>query len=446
MNFSIDEAQLPSYAETDEDLIISVQNVSKKFCRDLKKAYLYGLVDILAEIFGKSRKSNQLRRKEFWALQDVNLQIGRGQSIGLIGSNGSGKTTLLLIIAGLLKPDTGMVRVRGRVAPLSVLGAGFKPKLTGRENVYINMSILGLSQKEIDQRFSDVIDFAEVWEAVDAPVRTYSKGMRARLGFACAVYTNPDILLVDEVLAVGDAAFRKKCYRKLCELQDQGVSIVMVAHDAGAILSSCEYAIYLSKGKTIVSGLVEEVIKQYETDLAINKSKKKRRRVPLLKSKNTKQLEKETINGANNRASNSLKIHSVYFQDSLGKEIPAIATAKEAHLCLACEALTSLEGVSSNIVIWDHSAQKRTLLDLESSKDKGFLKIAPGKFIIQLSLPTCVLLPGSYSATIKLTHKGNQYQLLDMIDAFDFQVNGNIDEPDSLFFQPRTWELKYLGQ
>ena len=445
MNSSTYEAQFPTYAETDEDLIISAENVSKKFCRDLKKAYIYGLVDILAEIFGQSRKSNKLRRQEFWALHDVNFQIGRGQSIGLIGSNGSGKTTLLLIIAGLLKPDTGVVKVKGRVAPLSVLGAGFKPKLTGRENVYINMSIFGLSQQEIDQRFSDVIDFAEVWEAVDAPVRTYSKGMRARLGFACAIYTDPDILLVDEVLAVGDVSFRKKCYRKLCEMQDQGVSVVMVAHDASAILASCEYAIYLSRGKTIVSGLAEDVVKQYETDLAANKPKKKKSKVPLLLSKASKKVQQEApVKTSNTPSSDCLKIYSVYFQDSLETEIPTIATEKRACLCVECEASTSLEGVSLNIIVQESAAKKRTLLDLDSAKDKGFLKTAPGKFIVQLQIPTCVLLPGNYSATIKLTHKGKQYQLLDVLDSFNFQVNGEMDEPSSIFYQPRAWDLKYI--
>ena len=444
MNSSTYKAQFPAYGETDEDLIISVQNVSKKFCRDLKKAYIYGLVDILAEVFGKPRKSNQLRRQEFWALQNVNLQIGRGQSIGLIGSNGSGKTTLLLIIAGLLKPDTGIVKVKGRVAPLSVLGAGFKPKLTGRENVYINMSIFGLSQQEIDQRFSDVIDFAEVWEAVDAPVRTYSKGMRARLGFACAIYTDPDILLVDEVLAVGDVSFRKKCYRKLCELQDQGVSVVMVAHDAGAILSSCEYAIYLSKGKTIISGLAQDVVKQYEIDLVNEKPKKKRSRKPLLKSKASKQLQQDAIIDDEETSSNFLEISSVYFNSTSETEVPAIATEQEASLCVECKALTSLEGVSLNIIVQDHAAEKRPLLNLESAKDKGFLKIAPGKFMIRLSIPTCILLPGHYSAKISLTHQGEHNQLLDVVDSFNFHVIGDMDEPGSLFYQPRTWELEYL--
>ena len=444
MNSSTYKAQFPSYAETDEDLIISVQNVSKKFCRDLKKAYLYGLVDILAEIFGKSRKSNHLRRQEFWALQNVNLQIGRGQSIGLLGSNGSGKTTLLLIIAGLLKPDTGMVKVKGRVAPLSVLGAGFKPKLTGRENVYINMAIFGLSQQEIDQRFSEVIDFAEVWEAVDAPVRTYSKGMRARLGFACAIYTDPDILLVDEVLAVGDISFRKKCYRKLCELQDQGVSVVMVAHDAGSILSSCEYAIYLSKGKTLISGLAQDVVKQYEIDLANEKPKKKKSKVPLLRSKASKQLQPEAMVDAEKQSSNCLKISSVYFDKTTEAEVPAIATKEEACLCVECEAMTSLEGVNLNIIVQEHAAENQTLLNLESAQDKGFLKIAPGTFMIRLSIPTCVLLPGHYSAKISLTQQRDPNQLLDVVDSFNFHVIGDINEPGSLFYQPRTWELEYL--
>ena len=158
------------------------------------------------------------------------------------------------IIAGLIKPDLGTVEVKGRLAPLIALGAGFNPILTGRENIYANMAVLGLSKKEIDERFDDVVEFAEIGDAIDAPVQTYSSGMAARLGFASAIHTEPDILLIDEVLAVGDVRFRIKCVRRLAELRQKGTSFIMVSHNHDALGSICDAGIYLLQGKSVTSG------------------------------------------------------------------------------------------------------------------------------------------------------------------------------------------------
>jgi ABC-type polysaccharide/polyol phosphate transport system ATPase subunit len=215
---------------TESEVVLSVEHLSKKYCRHLKRSLFYAFQDIAAELFARGRMSHVLRTGEFWALHDLSFQLRRGQALGLVGANGAGKTTLLRLISGLIRPDTGSIRIKGRVAPLIALGAGFNPILTGRENVYVNMSILGLSRQDIDDRFQDVLNFAEIGDAIDAPVRTYSSGMAARLGFACAIHTEPDILLVDEVLAVGDIKFRAKCYRQLAQLREKGTSFVLVSH------------------------------------------------------------------------------------------------------------------------------------------------------------------------------------------------------------------------
>ena len=193
----------------DEDVLIKVDNVSKKFCRDFKKSLWYGIKDTAADVIHPSRRpqESKLRPSEFWANQNISFEVKRGECLGMIGHNGAGKTTLLKMLNGLIKPDTGSIEMRGRIGALIALGAGFNPILTGRENIYINGSVLGLTRKEIDAKIDDIINFAEIEDAIDAPVRTYSSGMQVRLGFSIASSLDPDILILDEVLAVGDAGF-----------------------------------------------------------------------------------------------------------------------------------------------------------------------------------------------------------------------------------------------
>lgn len=412
----------------DNDVIISIQNVSKKFCRSLKQAYIYGLKDISAEVFGISRASDKLRKREFWALKDVSIDVRRGESLGLIGVNGSGKTTLLRIISGLIKPDTGSVTIQGRVAALIALGAGFNPLLSGRENVYVNMSILGLSRKEIDESFQDVLDFAEIWDAIDAPVRTYSSGMKARLGFACAIYTKPDILLIDEVLAVGDIKFRTKCYRKLSEIRKSGVSFILVSHSTSAILSNCDSAAYLSKGNLVIKSQTKEVVKKYEEDLSINKNKK----IEIVQ-------DELVLHGES--ASNDLKIKSLSFRDNQNNILKTLITGQPSYLLIKCEAYKKLEDVSVSAIIRNISDRESCFLFLKSANDMGFIQISPGEFSVKLIMPYCGLLTGAYSMKINLTANGSFFTILDIVESFKFKVKGDENISQCSFYQPRTWEI-----
>jgi ABC-2 type transport system ATP-binding protein len=199
----------------------------------------------------------------FHALRDVTFSVKKGESVGIVGSNGSGKSTTLKLIAGVMAPSSGEVHVDGRVSPLIELGAGFHPDLTGRENVYLNASILGMTGKAIRERFNDIVDFAELWEFMDTPVKRYSSGMYMRLGFSVAVHSDPDILLVDEVLAVGDAVFSEKCLAKVREFQERGVTIVIVSHSQDTIKEFCERAILLEHGHLVEDGPPESVIRRY---------------------------------------------------------------------------------------------------------------------------------------------------------------------------------------
>ncbi len=200
---------------------------------------------------------------EFWALQGVTLSIPGGKTVGIMGRNGSGKSTLLKVMSRILYPERGTVRVKGRVATLLELGAGFHPDFTGRENAYLNGSILGLTRSEVRRRLPDIADFAELGPFMDNPVRNYSSGMYMRLGFAIAIHANPDVLLVDEVLAVGDTAFQRKCLDRIRLLQSQGKTIVFVSHDVAAIQDLCDFAVWLDGGRLAGSGYPSKVVEQY---------------------------------------------------------------------------------------------------------------------------------------------------------------------------------------
>jgi ABC-type polysaccharide/polyol phosphate transport system ATPase subunit len=209
------------------------------------------------------RLQGKVRHNTFLALRDVNLKVYQGEVFGLIGQNGAGKSTLLKLVARVLTPSEGRVQVKGRVAPLLEIGAGFHPELTGRENIYLNGAILGFTREEIDERFDHIVDFAELWDFIDAPLRTYSTGMWARLGFAVATDSRPDILIVDEVLSVGDTAFQFKCSKRIESYRDQGTTILFVSHSMDLIENMCNRAAWLERGKIIEIGNAQRVVDKY---------------------------------------------------------------------------------------------------------------------------------------------------------------------------------------
>jgi len=204
----------------------------------------------------------------FTALNDVSLTVPKGQTLGVIGRNGSGKSTLLKLVAGITKPSSGTVRVDGRVSALIELGAGFHPEISGRENVFINGIMLGLSKREVARRFDEIVDFAELQDFIDAPVKTYSSGMYMRLGFAVAIHVDPDVLLVDEVLAVGDEGFTHKCLDKFAEFKRRGKTILLVTHSLGLVERFCDEALWLDAGRIRGSGDPKRIVGAYLTDIA----------------------------------------------------------------------------------------------------------------------------------------------------------------------------------
>lgn len=246
-----------------DDTLITVNHVSKKFCRSLKHSLWYGLKDLAYELCGDGHGGRcQLRPGEFWAVKDVGFEVRRGECIGVVGRNGAGKTTLLRMLNGLIKPDIGRIELTGRIGALIALGAGFNPVLTARENIYVSASVLGISRREIKAKFDEIVDFAEVEQFIDAPVQSYSSGMKVRLGFAIASVLKPDILLLDEVLAVGDANFRSKCIRRIGSILSE-CAVVFVSHDAWAVRRICDSIIWLDQGRILYNGNTESGMQLY---------------------------------------------------------------------------------------------------------------------------------------------------------------------------------------
>lgn len=217
-----------------------------------------------ANLLGREAKSYS---EEFWALSGVSFDVKKGETVGIVGRNGSGKSTLLQIICGTVTPTTGSVTTHGRVAALLELGAGFNPEFTGRENVYLNASLLGLTHEQITDRFDQIAGFADIGEFIESPVKKYSSGMFARLAFAVAVHTEPEILIVDEILAVGDAAFQRRCLKKFYDIRDAGCTILFVSHDQYQVKSICNRALYLNQGRQVEFGQAGRVIDRYTIDM-----------------------------------------------------------------------------------------------------------------------------------------------------------------------------------
>ena len=236
---------------------IEVQGVSKEFARHYQRTLKQVTV---------AKLRRQEIKKTFWALRDVSFTVEQGEAIGLMGLNGSGKSTLLKHIMGVMRPTEGQVRTRGRVSGLIATGAGFHPQMTGRENIYMNAAILGMNEAETDAKFDEIAAFAQVDDFMDTPVGNYSSGMFARLGFAVAVHVDCDVFIADEVLAVGDQPFKKKCMKKMQEIRDSGVTLFYVSHAAQSVRKMCDRVIVLDRGRLVFDGDVEEGIKFLKYD------------------------------------------------------------------------------------------------------------------------------------------------------------------------------------
>jgi homopolymeric O-antigen transport system ATP-binding protein len=388
---------------SDNNVLVHVDRVSKRFCRSLRRSLWYGVQDIAHELSPFSRDGHysipSLRKDEFWAVSDVSFELRRGECLGLIGRNGAGKTTLLKMLNGLIKPDAGRIEMRGRVGALIALGAGFNPVLTGRENIYVNGSILGMSKKEITCRLDEIVEFAEISAFIDTPVQSYSSGMQVRLGFAIAAkLIKPDILFLDEVLAVGDLPFRVKCLNAVAELT-QEAAVVFVSHSMPQVARICSNAMLLEHGAIRYSGndvahAIDLYLQEFEGGIA-----------------------REVSNG-------QARLVSAEIIDEEGNRRTDTRVAYGARLTIRTEIAieADISPVRINATLWNQ--EMRPVAELVK-KDGANLTIDTTKgelLTCAFSLPAVHLSPGMYSLAIVIGHPTTQNILLRRDNALSFQV------------------------
>lgn len=410
----------------EDDICVAVSGVSKKFARSLKRSFVYGARDIASTLLGLPG-GDALRPSEFWAVRDVSFELRRGDAIGIIGLNGSGKTTLLRMISGILRPTLGNIRINGRIAPMLALGAGFKPVLSGRENIFLNLSLLGVSERDIRRRFDAIVDFSELSESIDAPIGTYSSGMLARLGFACAVHTDPGILVVDEVLSVGDTRFRLKCRNKINELRREGTAMLLVSHSTLLIESLTTGCLYLRKGRAAAFGAPADVLKAYEKDQLVSAH-----------SHNGDKLGMAPASGiAGDDA--PLRIRAVEILAGRDGVQGSWISGRPGDLVIGLEAGQAVDHVTANVLIVDQTHQPgETVQIVRTRDDDGLLGVPAGQSEIRLSLPQVGLRPGIYRLKINVSRM-RERRMLDVIDNLRLVVQDAGVTRNCLYYQPREW-------
>lgn len=317
---------------------------------------------------------------DFWALQDVSFEVPEGQSVGVIGHNGSGKSTLLKMLTGIIDPDAGSVAVRGRVSSLLELAAGFQPEYTGRENVFLYGGLLGLSRKAVAQKFEEILEFSELGSFIEYPVKNYSSGMYMRLGFSVAVHLDPDVLLIDEVLAVGDANFQQKCFQHLNKLKRSGITIVLVSHDLDSVGRFCERAIWLDEGRVLADGPSEHSIQSYIDQSAARASRRSREGHP---------------DGTD--ANRDLDVTAVRFRDRDGHEIRTAKSGEPLEVEIAYEAHRPLQSVAFNLTVFRSDGIR--CVDAPSNVPTIY-QLPPGPGVARLRFSSFPLHRGAYQLSV----------------------------------------------
>ncbi len=387
-----------------DEILVKVEGVSKKFCRRLKRSLWYGVRDIGTELIGRAKKP-ELRKGEFWAVNDVSFELRRGECLGLIGHNGAGKSTLLKMLNGLIKPDKGRITMQGRIGALIELGTGFNPILTGRENIYNNGAVLGFTKREIDQKFDSIVGFSEMEDFIDTPVQNYSSGMKVRLGFAVAAHMDPDVLLVDEVLAVGDLNFKLKCFNLIDQIVEN-CAVIFVSHSMQLVSRLCNQILMMEGGCEKYLGTdVSEGIDKYYSSLSGT-------RTDFIRSDSDIKILKVAVNNSE-------------------EEMPLIKRLDDLTISLVLEIDTSFEKAVCAIYIFDY--EQKSIGDCSNQlpiDEIGTISERNnGKTIIELKviIPRINLSKGIYYISIAFAEKPGSKPLARLNNIKAFQVTSKRD-------------------
>lgn len=384
---------------------IVLRSVSKKYTLSKERPLL------LKNLFIPSKK------EEIWALKDVSLTIKKGETIGIIGENGSGKSTLLKIISGITSPTSGSVQINGRVASLIELGAGFHQDLTGQENVYLNAALMGLTKKEIDERYKKIIEFADIGEFIEQPVRTYSSGMTVRLGFSVAVHLDPDILLIDEVLAVGDEEFQRKCISRIAKLREEKKTIIIVSHNLYLLEQISEVCYWLEKAKLRMKDLPGKVIKDY-----IDKVKNKEKRE----------------NKSKRHGTGEVQINKIKLLSEPGKEKNLFETGENIIIRLFYKCKREIEKPNFGVAIYRSDGVY--CYGINSLIDNKCPTVISGRGCLDLCYPKIPLLQGEYSIELAIYGK-TELDVYDYISKAKIFKVGSNKKDQGLVFLPHEWNI-----
>jgi ABC-type polysaccharide/polyol phosphate transport system ATPase subunit len=423
--------------------VITVENVAKKF------VFQSGKAGDLREKFAFLRRQNRTAREDFWALKDVSFAVRPGEPVGVVGHNGSGKSTLLKILNGILQPTTGQVRVTGRVGALIEVGAGFHPDLTGRENVYLNGAILGLSRRDIAARFDRIVAFAGLEKFIDTPVKRYSSGMYMRLGFAVAAHTDPEILLIDEVLAVGDAQFQNKCLRFLKEFVKNGGAVLFVSHAMNQVAELCETCVWLDYGQVRSIGPTADTIENYMELVRQREEEEFKRLFPAEWARREAE--------AHERAESERQSREARDAERMGIRVSLPVRVLRVETCDAgstpLETLISGETMTVRIVYEAERTISRAVVGIginrlrdrlvcygpNTREDKIPLTIAPGIGSIEITFPNLPLLAETYSIDVAIL-EGDE-TLYYREEAATFHVTDRLGER-GVCRLPHRWQHK----
>ena len=401
--------------------VVEFRQVSKRFQLHYERPRSFQ--EVVTGLFRKNKNGAQ----EFWPLRDVNFEVAQGEAVGLIGTNGAGKSTILKLVARIIDPTSGTIKVNGRVAGLLELGTGFHPDLTGRENIFLNGSILGLSRREIKQRLDSIIEFAEISRFIDIPVRNYSSGMLMRLGFSVATSFQPDILLIDEVLAVGDQGFQAKCLQRITHIQENGVTILLVSHSLDTVRRVCQRAIWLDEGHVRAIGTTDQVVLGYLSQV--------------WKNTNIKLLSEGDQAGRGRRwGSGEAVITHVEFLDALGSACRVFQTGNTFRVRMHYRAFAPVRQPTFGIAI--HRDDGVHVNGPNTTQAGHEIDVIDGEGVVDYIVDALPLLPGRYEFTAAIYDRHSVHPYDHQHRAFTFEVQAGDPEAEGLVRIPCRWESR----